>query len=286
MLKYLNKPYPYKFTTIKDIGFYLLIGVFVSAFLVIFQPFDINLWQTDHKLWKLIGYGTVAFTVPLLLSMLRKLICNERKLEYTYKIKHEILWLFLIILSIAAANLIYSNAIDILHINFLSFLLFVFIVLAVGIFPVLGSIWLKHNQYLALNNSVAASIENDILTKPKELDSQSVELTIVAENDRDSLTLTDRQLLYIESMDNYCQIVFVDDNETKKRILRGSLKRFESQISTNYIQKCHRSFIVNLNNVVHIDGNAQGYNLYLNQYSISVPVSRNFGPEIKKFFAK
>jgi len=286
MFAYLNRPYPYKFTTIQDVGFYLLIGIFVSVFLAFFQPFDINLWETDLKPLKLIGYGVVAFIVPLSLIFLRKFIVNERKLEYTYKIKHEILWLFIIITCIAAANLFYSNWIGILHINFSSFLLFLGVVITVGIFPVLGSIWLKHKQYLALNYKEAAAIEENIITNPKEIRDEGQENLFIAENEKESLSIVSSGLLYIESMDNYCQFVFMKDGQVKKQILRGPLKRFESQISLVHLRKCHRSFIVNLENVIHIDGNAQGYTLYLNQNNVAVPVSRNFGPEIKKFFSK
>jgi hypothetical protein len=286
MFAYLNRPYPYKFTTIQDVGFYLFIGVFVSVFLAFFQPFDINLWETDRKPLKLVGYGVVAFIVPLSLTIVRKFIVNERKLEYTYKIKHEILWLFIIIACIAAANLFYSNWIGILHINFSSFLLFLGVVITVGIFPVLGSIWLKHKQYLALNYKEAAAIEANINTNPKEIRDEGQEILFIAENEKESLSIVSSGLLYIESMDNYCQFVFMKDGQVKKQILRGPLKRFESQISLFHLRKCHRSFIVNLENVIHIDGNAQGYTLYLNQEGVTVPVSRNFGPEIKKFFSK
>jgi DNA-binding LytR/AlgR family response regulator len=160
------------------------------------------------------------------------------------------------------------------------------VVITVGIFPVLGSIWLKHKQYLALNYKEAAAIEENIITNPKEIRDEGQENLFIAENEKESLSIVSSGLLYIESMDNYCQFVFMKDGQVKKQILRGPLKRFESQISLVHLRKCHRSFIVNLENVIHIDGNAQGYTLYLNQNNVAVPVSRNFGPEIKKFFSK
>lgn len=286
MLNFINRPYPYKFASLRDVGFYLLIGVFVSAFLIVFQPFDINLWVTDFKKLKLIGYGLVAFIMPSMLSLIRKLMVNERKLEYTYTIKDEILWLLILIICIAAGNMLYSNWIGILQINLNSFLIFIVAVFTVGIFPVLGSIWLKHSQYQTLNKKEANAIEENIQSNAKESDIQDIELIFIAENEKETLSIKDAHLLYIESMDNYCQFVYLDDLKLKKQILRGTLKRFEAQNRSDKIRKCHRSFIVNLNNVVHIDGNAQGYNLYFNHENITVPVSRNFGPEVKKYFSK
>ena len=49
--------------------------------------------------------------------------------------------------------------------------------------------------------------------------------------------------------------------------------------------QCHRSFVVNLNNITSAKGNSNGYVLELGGGLASVPVSRSFVPKLKSFIA-
>jgi DNA-binding LytR/AlgR family response regulator len=53
------------------------------------------------------------------------------------------------------------------------------------------------------------------------------------------------------------------------------LKKFKNII------RCHRSYIVNLENIENISGNLQGYQLNFKQYTEQVPVSRSYTKKIK-----
>jgi len=49
--------------------------------------------------------------------------------------------------------------------------------------------------------------------------------------------------------------------------------------------QCHRSFIINLNNISSAKGNSNGYILELGGGLVTVPVSRSFVPKLKSFIA-
>ena len=51
------------------------------------------------------------------------------------------------------------------------------------------------------------------------------------------------------------------------------------------IFQCHRSFVVNLNNISSAKGNSNGYTLELGDGLATVPVSRSFVPKLKSFIA-
>ena len=44
--------------------------------------------------------------------------------------------------------------------------------------------------------------------------------------------------------------------------------------------RCHRTYLVNLDRVGHVSGNAQGYKLHLEGIDNLVPVSRSLNEEI------
>ena len=61
-----------------------------------------------------------------------------------------------------------------------------------------------------------------------------------------------------------------------------TVKNLEQQISISFIARCHRSFIVNLANVVKVKGNARGYKLQLKNYPELIPVSKDSHKEVFK----
>jgi DNA-binding LytR/AlgR family response regulator len=83
-------------------------------------------------------------------------------------------------------------------------------------------------------------------------------------------------LLFIESSDNYCTVVYLENGQLVKPLLRSSLSRLESQIDMPHIVRCHRSYVVNLDRVERVTGNAQGYKLHLMGGQLQVPVARRY----------
>ncbi|MEL6820462.1 MAG: LytTR family transcriptional regulator DNA-binding domain-containing protein [Calditrichota bacterium] len=125
---------------------------------------------------------------------------------------------------------------------------------------------------------------SDIAEKPvSETQEMHSEIRISSENDSEFLNLPLQSLRYIESRDNYSLIVWWDGRTLRKQMLRSSLKRLAGQIEHPAVQRCHRSYIVNLCQVDDIRGNSRGYRLYLHNCADEIPVSRENGGSIKKF---
>lgn len=81
------------------------------------------------------------------------------------------------------------------------------------------------------------------------------------------------QFLFAKSEGNYLEI-YLNKNPQNKKLIRGTMKSLAVLLKAYpNILKTHRSYLVNCNYIEKINGNAQGYQLQINQYS--VPVSRN-----------
>jgi hypothetical protein len=280
----LNKPYPYKIAGLSDIKFHLGIGLFVAIFLISFQPFGLSLWETEYKILKIAGYGLMSFIGPVILVFLKNFIINERIAEYKYKVWHEVIWLTSFLAIVAVGCLIYSNILGITSLSLRSYLIFLSMVLPVGMFPIGASIWLKYQRFVQLNQVEAQNLENELKLHTTKVEPKNEFQIFIAENEKDTISIRTVDLLYIESMDNYSQFVFQKNGQITKTLLRGALKLFEGQIKDAELVRCHRSFIVNLSNVAHIEGNAQGYQLTMHYGDQKVPVARSYGPGIKGYF--
>jgi hypothetical protein len=259
-----------------------LIGSFIAFFLIVFQPFQIDLWITEHKTLKLIGFGCISFFVPTLISFLIGLTVPKKILEDSWKIWHEILSIVAVVCGIALGNLIFGNYVHIMNFSLNGYFNALMVVLAIGIFPISFYVLSNQNRMLKRNLENAKLMNSgiEILQREGQTDQPTKmhtnELVLVSENEKDRLILQPSQLLYIESADNYSNVVFTENGSKKKILMRSSLKRIESQLNSGFIMRCHRAFIINLKNVKSIEGNAAGYKAYFPESDIIIPVSRNY----------
>lgn len=296
VFSFLNKSYPYTGNLKRRLLYNILIGCFISLFLVVFKPFGLNLWVTDYKILKLAGFGLVSFLIPSLVASLMLIITPKKILEDQWKVWKEILLVVIVIALIAFGNLAYMAIWDITSITLSGYANILLATCLIGIFPVTGFVVLKYNQLLKINLAQAKMV-NEALHRhvsphapAKAIDevngslpvntSATNMLVLVAENGKDKIELSTEQVLYIESADNYSDIIYKEGKERKKQLIRSSLKRMEAQISDANIIRCHRTFIVNLGKVKSIEGNAAGYRLYLYDTDDVVPVSRNYGSSV------
>ncbi len=283
ILAFFRQAYPFVKDIPKIVRTNFLIGLFIALFLVIFQPFGTNLWEDEYKVLKLFGYGMVTFAMSTLLGVLLITFYPIEKLENNWTIGKELLMFVGVLLFISVGNLFYANLINIANFTISSFLGISTTVILLGMFPILASVMLKHNKYLALNSREAQEISEDLKgyqVKTLHEDHHQDWIKFLAENEKDEISLMADQLLYIESADNYCNIVSLEQGAQQKTLMRSSLKRVESQINYPYILRCHRSYIVNLNQVQSITGNAQGYRLHFKNENGSVAVARNYAAQI------
>jgi hypothetical protein len=289
MLGFLKKPYPYYSFSFRDVYSNFLIGCFVAFFLIVFQPFGLSIWQTDYKILKLLGFGFVSFICPLIFRFISTSIFKKQNPEETWTVWKETLGLLLVLVFIAFGNLCYGNLIRISHVNFQELLLALMATFLLGLFPITANVLLKYNRFVTLNQKDAELMEAEVIDfqnrvevespiiKENQVDLKEDLLILIAENDKDRFELKPEELLFIESADNYSNIVFYRNNKVNKQLLRGSLKRIESQITFPFIVRCHRSYIVNLKMINHIKGNAQGYRIdFKVELKDTIPVSRNY----------
>lgn len=184
-------------------------------------------------------------------------------------------------LLIALGNLFFSFLIGISNFGLLEFITVTVCTFLVGLFPIVFSVAFKYHKFLTLNKRDAELMEQEIIKRDLVKD-QTISFVannkfiLLAENNKDTFELKAESLLYIESINNYCELVVYENNTIKKQLIRSTLKRIESQIVDPSLVRCHRAFIVNLQLVSHIEGNAQGYRISLKGSEKIIPVSRQY----------
>ncbi len=95
-----------------------------------------------------------------------------------------------------------------------------------------------------------------------------------------------RELLFIRSAGNYLEVHHLEGGRVARKVVRGSLKMVEARLAEwPRLMRCHKSYVVNLDRLVKVGGNAQGYHLRLDHGEELVPVSRSLNHRLAALVA-
>ncbi len=280
MLKILSQPYPYpQQTPLRRLLQCLLEGVFIAGFLIVFQPFGTTEWQNPNKNLFLCGYGLITMLAGLIVRMVLPYFFKTYFVEADWTIGREILTLLLLLALITTGNVLFSNFTFGLSFTFLGFGSMFFLVLLLGFFPISFGILINY-IYKLKKYSEPVVIAPPSVQEATQPVNQPIKL--IAENEKDTFEVNAEDLFFIESSDNYSTIHFLKNNTLQKELLRSSLSRLETQIASPKIVRCHRSYIVNMDKVARVSGNAQGYKFHLQPAELTVPVARKYSGLVEK----
>ena len=273
----LQEPYPLEENPWRRLRRAALIGLFVGLFLLLFQPFGLQLWQTERKTLKILGFGVVTALITAVVYLTPAWVWPAQFREERWTVGREILLLNTNLLLIAVGNRLYLNTLLGADTHPLDWLGTVVVTYLVGLFPVgasvLGNYILRLKRFAARASAVPVSAPT---TAPP-----AAELVLVAENEKDTVRVSPSDLLFVESADNYSTIVYWEGDKLARTLLRSSLSRLEGQVPpASGVVRCHRSFLVNLQQVEKVTGNAQGYRLHLAGGQVQVPVARRYNDSL------
>jgi DNA-binding LytR/AlgR family response regulator len=115
--------------------------------------------------------------------------------------------------------------------------------------------------------------------KKAEVEERLIEFPI---SKKESFSLTNQSLLYIESKENYLSICWDAGKEVKKNMIRMTMKEAIHLIDDPFIVYCHRSFIVNLRRVEEITSNNGTSEIQFEIVEERIPISSTFKKSIKQ----
>ena len=278
--QYIHQPYPIFGRSWKII---LSIGLFISFFLVSFEPFGLSSFQYKYRLYFEIGYGVVT-SLTLFVHHFGFPVLFKKEFDASkWTVIKQIGWQIWVLFSIGFANFLYSSFFFHFPNALKAFFFYQFYTLSVGIIPVVViTVW-NQNRLLARNLKITNDYNKGFVAKTNNL-AEEEKVCLTGENNKDKLDVYVSDLIYITSAGNYIQVFYHKENTLKTVLLRSTLKQVEDQLRDNHVLiKCHRAFLVNRNKVVRVKGNSQGLKLILEGTDEEIPVSRNLSKDLMGF---
>ncbi len=272
IVDHFNKPYDLLKNKRIKIIYSVGCPVFILLFLFIFGPFGIVLFSDIMKL-KLLTSICLSGAVILIVHIYG----IQNFLIKKYTIGKTVVWLAWMNFVIGLSNfIIYEMFFNKGDLNWNGLPSMLFQTYLIGLLPILFIIVLYNNYFLKKKIKLVNQINMD-LSQIKNETYDEFNLTLTSKNMREIITVDSNSVLYITSTDNYVEIHCLAKDQVKKSYLRNTLTEIEKEIKKqyNYFERCHNSFIINVNQIKTVSGNSGGYNIILNN-NISIPISRKY----------
>ncbi len=237
-------------------------------FMNLYIPFNVDQWYKNPTLPLpviLSSFGLIGMAVLMISQLFIKKILKIR----TVKMYGVILWFLVeLILLTVTMYLIYGTVAlgteGVLNEIFLSFKYTALVI----IIPYAGVLFYLHATQKG-ENIDGLLVASDHL------------VNILDEHGELHMAVDLEQILFMRSADNYVKVYFLKNEKIHKELVRTSLKRLETELNESPIRRCHRSYMVNINNISVSMKNNQGLALAIkNLPDETIPVSKKY----KHFF--
>ena len=272
----LSRKYPFKQSThwLRDSAVYCAV-VFLILYLL--QPFGFS-GTEGNKLLLSALFGLLTFVCCAVYGWAVAQPLQKR--VKPWRIWHQALTVLGMVLFIGICNYILFSVY--FHYPFFAwwlFLRFLYWTLIIGV--IVSTLSVGTSYYRHLRSQLDTLLEKT--TEEQKGVTVTIHDTRVRGND---VSLPINDLLYVEAQKNNVVVGYIKDGKLAREELQTTLAAVLNDLGEyENIFQCHRSFIVNLNNISSAKGNSNGYTLELGGGLATVPVSRSFVPKLKSFIA-
>lgn len=257
----LTQPYPYHYHTRR---LYLLASIYfaiIFVFLWLFEPFHVNPEEQKIAYWQIcILHAFIPSAIFYVYFLLFNIAVPEtRKDSWTVgkEILHLCILFFLFgIASFLVRDVIYTNPDNWSWRYFFEEIKNTFLGGAL-----LASLLILLNFYrLYTATQKQASELNKHLQDGKR--SEPLLVSVKTQVKSDDFDLKIEAFLFARAEGNYVEIFSQTPEAIKKELKRITLTKLEGQLSSiPHVVRSHRAYLININNVHLVSGNAQGYQI-------------------------
>jgi len=264
-----------EFTRLFFIGF----GVFL--FILFFQPFPLNMLDSNNRLLFVTGLGAITFISECIVLVLIPFLLTPRARSTMWEYGPP-LYLHLVLLLVnSTAFTFYIRYVGMVNLT----LYIIFKILLVCLIPLIILVILYKNRSLERQISLMKDMLSKLNFKDAGMEQKKAEgrISLSAENSADKISLTVSSIIMITSADNYIEVHYLAKDTVEKKLLRNTLKNIEIQLNQlPMLLRCHRTCIVNMDMAEKLIRNYNGYTLKMKDLQLSIPVARQYVNEIRE----
>lgn len=267
----------------------LFTTVYSLVFINVFKPFNSETWIPNNSSTNYIMYSSIMVLVGMVVISLSRVIMNYivKKVQLTFP--DYIIWLVsdAVVLSI----------------------FYVFIAYKVGfvgnylkdnpdmslweaIFDIFRKATANTVWMLLIPYTISLLFLDNQYTKNrlKELGNRAFESNIIHLKDEKGeirLSINIENVLYAESADNYVIVKYINNDTLVDFLLRTNLKKLSEDLRDTPLQRCHRSYMINMLHVTSLKKDQTEFTIQFDTTSIKdITVSKSYQEAVMEAFMK
>jgi hypothetical protein len=265
----------------EKLGLFLSISFGVFLFVLFFQPFPFERLDSNNTLIFVSGLGAIIFMSMVLARLTFPWLLKSNKQDNFEPVIPAYASGFIILALSSVAFAFYMHYVGYVKLSF--FIMFKVALICLAPAIILG---IYDTMYMLRQQNELLIFEKKIIQKQIEKyeeDYLNKSIEFNSDNNSENLTLLIADVILIKSADNYVEIVYKDDGNFKKKLIRNTLKNIELQIKqySNFL-RCHRICIVNMHYIEKLNTNYNSHWLTMKGYNELIPVSRQYLLKLKE----
>ncbi len=280
----MNEKIPsYLYEKKNSITMILFTALFALLFINLFQPFGSRNWYLGVSDVKYFAFSSLIILTGMLVVVVSRVILVYRSKRHDILYWHYGFW---ILAEIAAMSIFYTlftqffpkdGVIRDISESFRQSLYNTTLVLLLPY--AISWLYFSWKEKSALLEHMGKENEAEASTK--------MMIAFRDEKDELKISIATKNLLYIESADNYTTIHYLNKSLRSHYLLRNSLKRLEEHLTGTSLVRCHRSYMVNMDKVKILKKVSGGIMLELDEEQTpDIPVSKTYYASFMQAFSR
>lgn len=255
----------------------LLTALFALVFINVYKPFSSSAWY-DVSDFKFFVFSSLIILTGVLVVVISRIIMYHWGKKHTIAYGQYAIWIVLEIFFMSLFYTIYT-----LSLNPEREWLSVFKESSINTALVLLLPYSSLHLYFSYRDSQRKLKQME--EKKTETPGKNSVYFFYDERNELRLSVNKNNFLYIESADNYVYIWYMNKEHLTKYMLRNTLKALEERMKDTSVLRCHRSYMVNFEQVKVIRRQKDG--IYL-EFSIGhvpdIPISKSYNEKVARWF--
>lgn len=261
--------------------------VYSLIFINIFRPFNSEDWIPGINTFNYFLYSSLMVLIGLALISISRIIMHFFVKKISIGYLEYIIWIFAEITILAGFYIFIAHKVGFIDNYIQQNPGLVYWEATFEIFrkAVANTTWMLLIPYVI---SFLYLYNEQLIKKLAENTEETKENNVIQfkdEKDEVRFSITSDKVVFIESSDNYCIIKYLNNDKISDFVLRSSLKRLANELNDTPIQRCHRSYMINLEHVASLKKDNSDICFEFDVPNVKeIPISKSYNEKIMELF--
>jgi hypothetical protein len=259
---------------------YLILStaIFALVFINLYKPFSSKIWYPGVSEFKFFVFSSLIILTGVLVVVISRIIMYYVGKKKEITVGNYAIWIILEIFFMSLFYTVYT-----IYLNPDREYLSVFKESAINTTLVLLLPYLLIHLYLIYREN-KRQLEMLGEVRSDSVASQKI-YSFYDEKNELRLSVNRNNLLYIESADNYVNVWYLNKGRLTRFMLRNSMKAIEDRLAETNVFRCHRSYIVNFEQINVIRRQKDGIYVEFGMKDVpDIPISKKYSEKVTQWF--